>query len=71
MATTKSVDAIVGVIVGAVLIFFLIANTFNDAGSELETVNESIKGGKLIKLLPLFLAAGLVFVMYRMTTGKM
>lgn len=66
MASSISTDKIVGAIFGAVLVFYLIANTFNDASGELETVNESYKGGKLIKLLGLFLAFGVVIAMYKM-----
>lgn len=70
MATSMSAEKITGAVFSAILIFYLIANTFNDAGSELESVNESLKGGKIIKLLPLFLAFGVVIGIYRMMTKK-
>lgn len=66
MATAISTNKIVGLIFGAILIFYLVANTFNDASDELATVNESHKGGTLIKLSGLFLAFGVVYALYRM-----
>ena len=63
-------NAIVGLIFGAILVFYLIANTFNDASDELAQVNESHKGGTLIKLLGLFLAFGVVFAVYNMFIKK-
>jgi len=66
MADSTSASKITGVIFSAILIFYLIANVFNDGADELEQVNESHKGGKLIKLLPLFLAFGVVLALYKM-----
>lgn len=60
-------DKAVQLVIGALVVFYLIANTFNDAGSEIEQVNESIKGGTLIKLLPLFLAIAVIVIMVRST----
>lgn len=59
-------ENIVGVIFGAILIFYLIANTFNDASEEIEGINDTYKGGKLMKLLGLFLAFGVVYGVYKM-----
>jgi len=70
MPSMTGTDKVVGAIFGAILVFYLIANTFNDASDELEGVNESHKGGKLIKLLGLFLAFGVVFAMYKSFIGK-
>ena len=70
MTTGLSTDKIIGSVFGAVLVFYLIANTFNDAGEELEGVNESVKGGKIMKLLPLFLAFGVVIGIYKMFIKK-
>lgn len=63
-------DSIIGAIFGAILIFYLIANTFNDASSEIDSINESYKGGKLMKLLGLFLAFGVVIGVYKMFVKK-
>lgn len=68
MATTSH-NKIVNAIFGAILIFYLIANTFNDASAEIDKVNESYKGGKLMKLLGLFLAFGVVVAMYKNFVG--
>ena len=69
MAKMTSTSKLTTAIVGVILVFYLIANTFNDAGSEVEGINESIKGGSIMKLLPLFLAFGVVIAVYQMTKG--
>lgn len=66
-----STGSIVGAIFGAILIFYLIANTFNDASDQVQAINESHKGGTLMKLLPLLLAFGVLIGVYGMfKTGK-
>ena len=59
-------NAIISGIFGAILVVYLIANTFNDMGDELAAINESHKGGSLIKLIPLFLAFGVILGVYYM-----
>lgn len=66
MANSVSTESIINAIFGAILIFYLVANTFNDASDEIATINESHKGGALMKLLGLFLAFGVVIGVYRM-----
>ena len=63
-------NAIIGAIFGGILVFYLIATVFNDASDELENVNESHAGGKIIKLLGLFLAFGVVIGVYKMFVKK-
>jgi len=70
MASSLSTSAVMGAIFGVILIFYLVANTFNDASDEIATINESHKGGKFMKLLPLFLAFGVVFTVYKMMVGS-
>jgi hypothetical protein len=67
---TVSTNSVIAGVFGAVLIFYLVASVFNDSASELESINESYKGGKLIKLLPLFLAFGIIIGVYKMLVTK-
>ena len=66
---------IMSAIFGVILVFYLIANTFNDASDEIQAVAETtnvtgtvqtVKGAGFIKLLPLFLAFGVVYFVYKM-----
>ena len=61
-----SVDTIVGSIFGGIMIFYLISSTFEDASDDLTTIPDNTSGGKIIKLLPLFLAFGVVFAVYKL-----
>ena len=63
-------EKITGAIFGAILVIYLIANTFNDTGDELAGINESHKGGTIVKLAGLFLAFGVVIALYRMLVSK-
>ena len=70
MAGMASTNVIISGIFGAILVVYLIANTFNDIGDEIAGVNESHKGGTILKLLPLFLAFGVVVGVYYMFSKK-
>jgi hypothetical protein len=59
-------DAIVGAVFGAILVIYLITAVWNDTTAELDNVSETAKGGKLIKLIPLFLAFGVIIGVYKM-----
>jgi hypothetical protein len=65
-----STTSIVGAIFGAILIFYLIGSTFNDASAQLDAVNSTYKGAGLMKLLGLFLAFGVCFAVYKMFAGQ-
>jgi hypothetical protein len=63
-------EAIVGAVFGGVLIIYLITAVWNDTTTELDSVNETAKGGALIKLIPLFLAFGVLIGVYKMFVAK-
>jgi len=71
MAMLKSVDNIIMAVFGAVLIFYLVSETFDDAATEIDSINDNLTGAGLIKLTPLFLAFGVVIgVFYLFMKGK-
>lgn len=70
MTNMAGTDKIITGIFGAILVVYLIANTFNDMGDELALINESHKGGAVLKLVPLFLAFGVVIGVYYMFVKK-
>lgn len=71
MAKTMSHDNILEAIIGVILVIYFVAYALPDAISTLQNINDSVTGAAILKiLLPLFVALGIVYAVYRLIVKK-
>lgn len=67
-------EQIISLVFGLILVFYLVASTFNDSADEIEGIPDTtnvtgtpqdVKGVNLVKLLPLFLSLGVLVMVWR------
>lgn len=52
-------------IIGGILIVYFLGATWSGISTQLSSVNTSAQGGSLIVLVPLILAVGVIYLMYK------